>query len=266
MNIGILSKRTTMLAGKMKQYYEKKGFNVVIYTLENLTINETLFSNEFYILKSKNLFFLYAGFFLDANDIPVIPNPQITFMQKNRIHSHFLIEKAGLLTPKFYYGRTENLIDQLEVKCFPLILKPVIGSGSRGVKLITSVQELKNEGDKILYLENFIKGIHYNVYFIDDRICTLIKPPLSNEHVEMEKINTPKDIEELIKKWRSVIAASNLFGHLDIVRDETSKDLYVVDPGSFPEFTNWKCSTSPVEKICNLILHQVEKLKNIPKN
>ena len=266
MNIGILSKRTTMFAGKMKQYYEDKGFNVVIYTLEILTINETLFNNDYYILKSKNLFFLYAGFFLDANNIPVIPNPHNTFMQKNRIQSHFLIEKAGLLTPKFYYGTSETLIDQLEVKSFPLILKPVVGSGSRGVKVINSVQELKAESKKFLYLENFIKGIHYNVYFIDDRICTLIKPPLSNEHVDMEKVKTPKDIEQLIKKWRMFLADNNLFGHLDIVREESSKDLYVVDPGSFPEFTNWKCSGSPVNEICNLILHQVEKLRNNHKN
>lgn len=266
MNIGILSKRTTMLAGKMKRYYEDKGLNVDIYTLENLTINETLFSNDFYILKSKSLFFLYAGFFLEANNIPVVPNPHSTFMQKNRIHSHFLIEKAGLLTPKFYYGTSETLIDQLMPNVFPLILKPVVGSGSRGVKVINSVQELKPEGKKILYLENFIKGIHYNVYFINDRICTLIKPPLSNEHVHMEKVKTPKDIEQLIKKWRILLGDNNLFGHLDIVRDESSKELYVVDPGSFPEFINWKCNGSPVEEICNLILHQVEKLKNNLKN
>jgi hypothetical protein len=266
MNIGILSKRTTMLTGKMRQYYEKKGFNVDIYTLENLVINETLFSNDFYILKSKSLFFLYAGFFLNANNIPVVPNPQITYMQKNRIQSHFLIEKAGLLAPKFYYGKSETLIDQLDAKCFPLILKPVMGSGSKGVKVITSFQELKVDDKKTLYLENFIKGIHYNVYFINDKICTLIKPPLSNEHVEMEQVKTPKDIEQLIMKWRMFLAQDNLFGHLDIVRDESSKDLYVVDPGSFPEFTNWKCGGSPVNEICNLILHQVESMKYFPKN
>ncbi|MHA2038847.1 MAG: hypothetical protein ACW972_03965 [Promethearchaeota archaeon] len=263
MNIGILSKRTTKFAGRMKKYYENKGFKVSIYTLENLAINETLFSNDFYILKSKSLFFLYAGFFLNANNIPVIPNPQISFMQKNRLQSHFLIEKAGLLAPKFYYGTSETLSAKLDASCFPLILKPVVGSGSRGVKVISSLQNLQTEDKKILYLENFIKGIHYNVYFINDNICTLIKPPLSNEHVDMEYIKTPKDIEQVIKNWRMLLADNNLFGHLDIVRDESSKDLYVVDPGSFPEFTNWKCSGSPVEEICNLILKQVEKLKVI---
>jgi len=126
MNIGILSKRTTNFAGKIKQYYENKGFNVTIYTLENLAINETLFKNDFYILKSKNLFFLYAGFFLEANNIPVIPNPQVTFKQKNRIQSHFLLEKAGLLTPRFYFGTSDTLINKLDSNTFPLILKQIM--------------------------------------------------------------------------------------------------------------------------------------------
>jgi hypothetical protein len=266
MNIGILSKRTTNLAGEIKKFYENKGFNVAIYTLENLSINENLFNNDFYILKSKNLFFLYAGFFLKANDIPVIPNPQVSFMQKNRIQSHFLLEKAGLLTPRFYLGTLETLINQLYSKNFPLILKPIMGSGSKGVKVINSVQDLKTEDKKILYLEDFITGIHYNVYFIGNRICTLIKPPLSNEHVDMEKVKTPKDIEDLIKKWRLFLGENSLFGHLDIVRDESSKALYVVDPGSFPEFTNWKCNSTPVKEICNLILDQVGRLKKNQKN
>ena len=49
MNIGILSKRTTMFAGKIKRYYEDNGFNVKIYTLKNLTINESLLNKYFYI-------------------------------------------------------------------------------------------------------------------------------------------------------------------------------------------------------------------------
>jgi hypothetical protein len=263
MNIGILSKRTTMLAGKIKEYYEKKGFNVEIYTLENLIINKTLLSNDFYILKSKNLFFLYAGFYLDANNIPVIPNPRISFMQKNRIQSHFLIEKAGLLAPDFYYGKLETLINNLDSKSFPLVLKPVMGSGSRGVKIIDSLQELELEEKKIQYLEKYIKGTHYNVYYIGDQICTLIKPPLANEHVNMEKVRTPDDIEILIKKWRSILLDNNLFGHLDLVRDESNNNLYIVDPGSFPEFTNWKCNNTPVKKICDLILEKADKLMKI---
>ena len=145
MKIGILSKRKTMMAGKLKECLEKKGFTVSIYTLENLIINETLLNNDFYILKSKSLFFLYAGFFLEANEIPVIPKPQISFLQKNRIHSHFLMKKIGLLAPEIYLGTADTFKNQLDLKDFPFILKPIMGSGSKGVRIIRSYKDLKSE-------------------------------------------------------------------------------------------------------------------------
>ena len=263
MNIGILSKRHTMLAGRLKDCLEKKGHNVSIYTLDNLIINYTLLNNDFYILKSKSLFFLYAGFFLEANNIPVIPKPQISFMQKNRIQSHFLMKRIGLLTPEIYLGTVDSFKNQLDLNDFPFILKPIMGSGSKGVKIIRLYEDLKSNSKDILYLEDYINGIHYNVYFIDNEICTLIKPPLAHEHVDMKKIETPDDIRDLIKKWRSFFNGDLLFGHLDIVREESSNKLYIVDPGSFPEFTNWKCIISPVESICNLIIN---KFKSLQKN
>jgi hypothetical protein len=261
MNIGILSKRKTMMANKMKIYFESKGYNVSIYTLENLVINDTLLNQDFYILKSKSLFFLYAGYFLEANNIPIVPNPNISFMQKNRILSHFLMKKIGLLTPEIYLGTANTMKNQLELQDFPFILKPIMGSGSKGVRIIKSYKDLISNNRAIIYLEKFIKGVHYNVYFIDEVICTLIKPPLAHEHVNMKKIETPEDIKDLINKWRDHFNGDLLFGHLDLVREELSNKLYVVDPGSFPEFTNWKCSISPVERICNLILKKFKELK-----
>jgi len=261
MKIGVLSKRTTMFTDKLKRNLENKGFVVIIYTLENLIINENLLNNDFYILKSKNLFFLYAGYYLEANNIPVIPKPHVSFIQKNRIQSNFLMKKIGILTPEIYLGTVDTLKNELSE--YPYILKPIMGSGSKGVQIIRSNEDLKISNNRILYLERYIKGVHYNAYFIGDSICTLIKPPLSNEHVDMKKIDTPNDVENLIKKWKSYFNGDVLFGHLDIVREEPSNKLYVVDPGSFPEFTNWKCKASPVEAICNLIIN---KFKSIQKN
>ena len=86
-----------------------------------------------------------------------------------------------------------------------------MGSGSKGVKIINSIEDIKSNSNKTLYLEKYIKGEHYNVYFIDNQICTLIKPPLSNEHVDMEKIETPDDISEVIRKWKSYLGNNALF-------------------------------------------------------
>jgi len=259
MKIGILSKRTNMFTGKITQFYEQSGHTVSVFTLENLVINEELLKNDFYILKSKGLFFLYAGFFLDENNVKVLPDPYTSFMQKHRIHSHYLLRRTGLLTPDFYMASLETFRNQLVLSDFPLIIKPIMGSGNRGVKKINSIDDLDSDNNEILYMEKFITGEHYNVYFIADQICTLVKPPLANEHVEMEMITTPNDILRIIKKWRNYLGEKALFGHLDIVREEKTNSLFVVDLGSFPEFSNWKCEVSPVEKICNLILNHVVK-------
>ena len=163
-----------------------------------------------------------------------------------------------LKVPQFFLGTPDTLKNQLDIEDFPLILKPMMGSGSRGIRIIDSKNKLNSGIDEILYLEKFITGEHYNVYFIGDDICTSKKPPLVNEHAGMDHIQTPDDIKDIINKWKRYLKDKILFGHLDIVREEGSNDLYIVDPGSFPEFSNWKCRTDPVIKITNLILEQIK--------
>jgi hypothetical protein len=256
--IGILSKREGMFTGKMKNFFENNmGYKVKIYTLNNLCINETLFENNFYVLKSKSILFIYAANYIKANGITVFPDPDISYKLKNRIEAHYLLKKAGLKVPDFFLGTNNALKNNLRVEDFPLILKPMMGSGSKGVKIIDSKNNLKSNIEEILYLEKFIKGTHYNVYFIGESVCTLIKPPLVNEHADMEHIETPADIENVVEIWKRYLTDKLLFGHLDIVREEVSNDLYIVDPGSFPEFSNWKCSIDPVNKISNLLIEQI---------
>jgi hypothetical protein len=260
MKIGILSKRTGYFTGKLKLFYESKGYNVKIYTKENLCIDESLLENDLYILKSKHQIpFIYAGYYIEANNIPVIPNPEISHKHKNRLEAYLLIKNAGLLYPHFYYGILKALINNLTENDFPLLLKPIASSGSRGVKIINTFRDIGVNSNEILYLEKFIEGTHYTVYFIDNEICTLEKLPLKNEHSDMIKRDTPNEILEIILKWKN--SYNLLFGHLDIVKEKNTGKLFVVDPGSFPEFTNWKCGGDPVSKIGNLILREVKKLK-----
>jgi len=218
MKIGILSKRTTMFTGKMKDFFENLGNSVKIYTAENLCVNNSLFENDFYIMKSKQLNFLYAGYYLVENNIVVIPNPEISRKHKDRLEAHFLIKNANLFYPQIYLGTLEALQNNLKETDFPLITKPLMGSGSKGVKIINSFKDLNSLKNDVIYLEQFINGTHYIVYFISDEICSLEKLPLKNEHSKMKKINTTKDIEEVVIKWKTKY--NLLFGHLDIVREE----------------------------------------------
>ena len=258
MKIGILSKRKKMLAGKLKEYFENKNWEVKIYTHNNLNINVSLLENDFFILKSKKLFFLYAAYYIEANNIPVIPNPNLSYMQKNRIESHFLIKRAGLNVPDIFMGTPETLKKSLQPRDYPLILKPIMSSGSHGILRINTVEDLNFDQNHIRYLEKYIIGEHYLVYFIGKEICTLIKPPLSNEHAHMEKINTPNDIKKAIVKWKKYLKGDALFGHLDMVKEKETNKLYIVDPGSFPAFSKWKCKLPFIQMIGELILKKLK--------
>jgi len=260
LKIGILSKRNKMFAAKIKRYLESEGHIVELYTLENLNINQSLLKNDFYILKSKHMFFLYAGYFLDGNSVPVIPSVNLSYRHKNRIEAHYLIKRAGLLGPNVYMGLVEVLKAKLKKNDYPFIQKPLMGSGSRGVRLITSSEDLKSTEGGFIYLEKFIQGIHYLSYFIDDKVCIYEKTPLSNEHSQVKAIEMTQDLIDITLQWKNYY--NMLFGHLDIVRDEKTNKLHVVDPGSFPEFSNWDCSVDPVKEVCQLILNEYDNLKN----
>ena len=246
-----------MFAAKIKQFLESEGHVVELYTLENLNIYQSLLNNDFYIMKSKHMFFLYAGYFLDTHNIPVIPNVNLSYKHKNRIESHYLIKQAGLLGPSTYMGMVDVLKTKLKKTDYPFIQKPLMGSGSRGVRFITSSDDLKSTDGGPIYLEKFIQGIHYLSYFIDNKVCVYEKLPLVNEHARVKAIEMTQDLIDITLRWKNFY--SMLFGHLDIVRDENTNKLHVVDPGSFPEFSNWNCSVEPEKEVCRLILNEYSK-------
>ena len=261
MKIGILSKRTGNFTGKMKSFFKSSGHQVNLYAAKDLCINDSLLDNDFYILKSKHLVYLIAGYFLEANKVPVIPNTDVSYTHKDRIETYFALKRIGLLVPSIYMGFINTLKTNLKKTYFPLISKPVFGSGSRGVKVYNSIKDFNPQDGEPLYLEKYIEGIHYLAYFIEDNYYICEKQPLTNEHGEMKLIESDKEIEEYLKKWKQNY--NLLFGHLDLVRENNTNKLYVVDAGTFPEFSNWKNEIDPVSSICDLILKKISRIKKI---
>ena len=259
MKIGILSKRTGNFVGKIKSYFESNGHQVSIYTATNLCINASLLENDFYILKSKHLIYLYAGYFLEANKIPVIPNTSISYIHKDRIESSFAMKRAGLLVPFIYMGNINTLNKQLQNSYFPLISKPILGSGSNGIRVYKTFEDFTPDYEEPLYLEKYIEGTHYLAYFIGDNLCIFEKQPLANEHGKTILIESDKEVEEYLRKWRQKY--NLLFGHLDLVRENKTNKLFVVDAGTFPEFSNWKQEIDPVSSVCKLILKKYQEIR-----
>ncbi len=259
MKIGILSKRTGNFTGNMKSYFESNGHHVSIFTATNLCINDSLMENDFYILKSKHMIYLYAGYFLEANKIPVIPDTSLSYTHKDRIESYFAIKKTGLLVPSVYMGTINTLRSQLQNSAFPLISKPILGSGSKGVRVCYTTQDFNINKEEPLYLEKYVEGIHYLAYFIENDCCICEKKPLLNEHSDTKLIESDDEIEGYLRKWKQKY--NLLFGHLDLVRENNTNRLYVVDAGTFPEFSNWKLDIDPVSKVCDLILKKYQEMR-----
>ena len=243
-----------MFAGDLSHYLQSKGHIVKIYTLSNLNINEELLNNDLFILKSKQLFFLYAGYFIESNNLPIYPNPEMAYKNKNRIEAFFLIKQADLLSPNIYLGMKEVLNQNLPYNLESFIQKPIMSSGSKRIKIINHPDDIEAEEDEVVYLERFIKGTHYLAYFIRDDILVYEKEPLANEHAPVKEIEITKALQEIILKWKNTHGI--LFGHLDLVKENNTNKIYIVDTGCFPEFSHWKCNTDAVQSIGDLILNQ----------
>ena len=190
----------------------------------------------------------------------MIPDPIISYKHKQRVESYYSIKNCGLNTPKIYMGTPESIRVKAKTSDYPLIVKELMGSGSKGIKIIESSYDLDVDINKILYLEKYIEGTHYLAYFVNDQICVGKKQPLADEHAKVKLINPEKDIKKVLMTWRAKY--NLLFGHLDMIREKRTNKLIVVDPGTFPEFTNWKADNNLVPKICRLILERYQEQRN----
>ena len=258
MNIGILSKKETGLVEKIKSNLESKQKKVNIYTSKNLFLNGSLLNNDFFILKSKKKLFLYAAYYIESHKIPVFPNPTLCYHCRHRILADSLAKNAGLKRPNIFFGTLGMLKKQLEPHMFPFILKSVMSSGGLGIKIIDSIEDLDKTED-IIYLEKIIEGKHYSIHFIEDDIMLFEKTPFSQGI--KKSIPPTEDFIELISNWRKFFKEGLFFGHLDVVRENNTDELYVVDIGTFPQFKNWENGIDPAARIANIIIEQIKSKK-----
>ncbi|MHA1764613.1 MAG: ATP-grasp domain-containing protein [Promethearchaeota archaeon] len=261
MQIGIFIKNTkkTSFSWKLKEFLENHDYIIELIDERKLNINSILKDNDFIILKSKSFLFLQAAFYLEQIHVPVFPDPIIAFKHRDRIEAYYLIKNLNLNTPPFYMGTMKTIEKKLNKDDFPIILKPLMSSGSKGIQLIKSKEMLNLNSDKICYFQKFIKGTHYLAYFIQDEACLLEKPPLSDEHAPMKQVPLDIEVQKIIKLWKTVYDIS--FGHLDLIKEEKTNIYYIVDVGCFPEFTNWRGKNTADELIGKIILNKIKQVK-----
>ncbi|MHA1731771.1 MAG: ATP-grasp domain-containing protein [Promethearchaeota archaeon] len=255
MKIAVFSKKRAGFTDYLDRVAGERGHSVHVFDLDNLQVGENLLAYDLAVLKTKQLFFLYAGFYAQAHGVPVVPDPEVTRQVSNRLEFPFLARRAGIPTPKFLVGFPGVLEEQLRDDDFPLVLKRIVGGGSRNVTLVRSTCDIPPTRDRFLYLEEFLEGEHLLVYYVGGEVKCFEKKPFTNEHAPVKEVGVDDDVAGAVERWEGVTGTS--FGHLDFVRLEATGELVLVDPGAFPQFTHW---AEGRERVAELVL-DVEEWK-----
>lgn len=258
MHVAILQKKTTGFLEAFTPLVEARGHAVTYFGLDDLVIDDRFTKFDLVILKSTKLYFVYAGWYAAEHGIRVVPDPEVAHCVSTRICYPFLARRAGIPTPKFYMGFPDALAAQLQPDQFPLVVKGIVGSASKGVHMLHGVADLPRAGPRFLYLEEYLEGQHLLVYFIQDQIRAFEKEPWVNEHHPVRPVAVTPAVRDAVRRWRAETGLR--FGHLDFIRPsgtiaatrETGA-VVLIDPGVFPQFTHW--AEAPT-LLCDLLLGQ----------
>ncbi|MFO1303952.1 MAG: hypothetical protein U1F54_09485 [Burkholderiales bacterium] len=237
MKIAILTKRRTGLVEVLAACALRDGHEVALIGLADLEVDDRLAGYDLVIQKSKQLFFLYAGLHAKALGVRVVPDPETSRQVTNRIERPFLARRAGIATPRLWFGTPEAVRARLATAEYPVVRKPIVGSGSHGVQLVEGPSELPAASNRHLYLEACVRGRHLLVYFLGDDLRAFEKRPFVSGREPVQAVEPAGDVAELVRRWRDATGLS--FGHLDLVRDERTGGLVMVDAGPFPQFPHW---------------------------
>ena len=130
MRIAVLTKRRTGFCAVLGACAQRQGHELVSFDLGDLVVDDTLGGFDLVVIKSKQLYFLYAGFHAKALGVDVFPDPDICKQVSTRIERPFLAGRAGIATPRFYFASPQAVRERLAELDFPLVRKRIVGSGA----------------------------------------------------------------------------------------------------------------------------------------
>ncbi|MFO1312483.1 MAG: ATP-grasp domain-containing protein [Burkholderiales bacterium] len=252
MRIAVLTKRRTGLVEVLAAHARRDGHEIALIGLADLAVDDRLGGYDLVVQKSKQLFFLYAGLHAKALGVRVVPEPETSRQITNRIERPFLAQRADIAVPRFWFGTPEVVRDRLAAEHYPVVRKPIVGSGSTGVQLVDGPSRLPATTDRHLYLEECIPGRHLLVYFVGEDVRVFEKRPFVSGREPVHAIDPQDDVAANVTRWRR--ATGLPFGHLDLVRDDRSGELVLVDAGPFPQFPHWP---EAAERVSDLVIGRV---------
>ena len=249
MRIALLTKRRTGFSAVLAACAVRDGHEVAMFDLENLVVNDALGTFDLVVVKSKQLYFLYGGFHAQALGVDVVPDPSICRQVTTRIERPFLARHAG--------PRDASLLLRVARSDAPT------AGGDRfslGAQAHRRFRERRSRAGRVqggaapydrpaLYLEQFVRGRHLLVYFIESDVRAYEKQPFASGREPVTPVAVDDDLAAAVHRWKGVTGLA--FGHLDFVRDERTRSLMLVDAGPFPQFRHWE---GAAERVSALVL------------
>lgn len=123
----------------------------------------------------------FAERVLENNLIWIGPNPGVMRQMANKTHSREMAVKLGIPVIPAFHGDTEYLLKNLTDSDFPVLLKAAAGGGGRGMRIVHSLNSLKDQidlaaaeaylafGSKSLFVEKYLEQAkHIEIQILGD--------------------------------------------------------------------------------------------------
>ncbi|MCX5784469.1 MAG: ATP-grasp domain-containing protein [Elusimicrobia bacterium] len=216
------------------------------YALEDSRWTENL---DLIVARGRSLHLLCLLGWAEARGVRVINRRSAIASVHNKADMAVLLAGARLPTPQTFLGPVQELYKTIPSSAYPIILKPIFGDNSRGLRLVHSPEEMKlvEWPEPVALAQHFIvnDGHDLKLYGIGDEICAVRKPsPFGlavNEGVgggksraaKVELVPLTTGLEDLGRSLRRLFGLE-LYG-VDCI--ETPEGPVVIEVNEFPNYT-----------------------------
>ncbi len=196
-----------------------------------------------------------------------------------------LLEKKGVRkgnTRLIKKGRTLGTIPD-EIRVYPLIVKPKTGSGSRGIEIISSKEELLRWGNEMgvfaedYTLERFAAGEEYGIdgAFVDGRFYLILlrkkinTPPPYRQCVGYISVRPTEDrifYDKCVTCMETIgreLGFVNCLAHVDVIREEGDEP-FVIETSARPSGHNLSNYFTPMVTGVNMVEEFIKRAQKLP--
>lgn len=177
----------------------------------------------------------------DAAGIATINHPQAIHQVRDKAIAITRAQAHGLPVPHTYFIAHRDLLRQVPVDDYPLVIKPTNGSSCRGIYKVNSPAELatvdlSEAGNGSLLAQHYAENGNFDIklYVAGTQVYAVAKRSPLHPQVEVDKHRIPITIEmRALALQVGEIFGLDIYG-LDVV--ETAYGPLVVDVNDFPSF------------------------------